>query len=176
MSRALSRNFGVANVSKSISSALVLASVATLASNLPVNAQNFRFGREDPRANIEGKRASCEVYARIAMVQADANRKFRCGLAGPRWSNDGMAHFRWCRFVPRSAIREEQRGRAQDLQECFNRLGDLGDSGGAIPSGPPRVCSKWIGAPLRAPLCHEVARDGQPRMISTRCRLRSRCI
>ena len=104
---------------------LVLAPIATIALALPATAQEFRFGRDDPRANVEGKRASCEVYARIAMVQTDANRKFRCGLRGPRWTNDGMAHFRWCRFVPRSAIREEQRGRAQDLQECFDRLGDF---------------------------------------------------
>jgi hypothetical protein len=110
---------------KLIPSAVVLALITTLVASLPAIAQDFRFGREDPRANVEGKRASCEVYARIAMVQADANRKFRCGHRGPRWSNDGMAHFRWCRFVPRSAIREEQRGRAQDLQECFDRLGDF---------------------------------------------------
>ena len=125
MPRALSRNIGVANMPKAIRSAVFLAVIASLASTLPASAQDFRFGRNDPRANVEGKRASCEVYARIAMVQADANRKFRCNLRGPRWGNDGMAHFRWCRFVPRSAIREEQRGRAQELQECFDRLGDF---------------------------------------------------
>jgi len=109
----------------SVRGAIALAFVLILASILPAMAQDFRFGREDPRANVEGKRASCEVYARIALVQIDANRKFRCGFRGPRWTSDGMAHFRWCRFVPRSAIREEQRGRAQDLQECFDRLGDF---------------------------------------------------
>jgi hypothetical protein len=109
----------------SVRGAVALAFVLTVATTLPAMAQDFRFGRDDPRANVEGKRASCEVYARIALVQIDANRKFRCGFRGSRWTSDGMAHFRWCRFVPRSAIREEQRGRAQDLQECFDRLGDF---------------------------------------------------
>ena len=35
------------------------------------------------RGDVEGKRASCEVYARIAVIQADANVRFRCGLQGP---------------------------------------------------------------------------------------------
>ena len=44
---------------------------------------SFRFDRDDRRGEVEGKRASCEVYARIAQVQADANRRFRCGFRGP---------------------------------------------------------------------------------------------
>jgi hypothetical protein len=115
-------------MSKFIRKAVVLASVVTLAATLPAVAQTFRFERKDPRANVEGKRASCEVYARIALVQADANRKFRCGFSGPRWTSDALAHFRWCRFVPRSSIREEQRARAQDLQACFDRLGDFDEN------------------------------------------------
>ena len=47
---------------------------------------SFKFGREDRRGDVEGKRASCEVYARIAVVQADANTRFRCGLRGPAWA------------------------------------------------------------------------------------------
>jgi len=39
----------------------------------------FRFGHDDRRGDVEGKRASCEVYARIAQVQADASDRFRCG-------------------------------------------------------------------------------------------------
>jgi hypothetical protein len=76
---------------------------------------------------VEGKRASCEVYARIAVVQADANKRFRCGLRGPAWSNDPGPHFQWCRFVPRRKIAEEQRSRADDLQRCFDKLGDFDD-------------------------------------------------
>ncbi len=89
---------------------------------------SFRFGRDDRRGEVEGKRASCEVYARIAVVQADANARFRCGLRGPAWVSDPAPHFRWCRFVPRQRIAEEQRGRAMELQRCFDRLGDFDDN------------------------------------------------
>jgi hypothetical protein len=115
----------VAVMSMFIPRSVVLASLVVVATTLPALAQTYRFERQDPRANVEGKRASCEVYGRIALVQADANRKFRCNFRGPRWSSDAQAHFRWCRFVPRSSIRDEQRARAQELQECFDRLGDF---------------------------------------------------
>ena len=88
---------------------------------------SFKFGREDRRGEVEGKRASCEVYARIAVVQADANARFRCGLRGPAWVNDAAPHFRWCRFVPRRQIAEEQRNRSVELQRCFDKLGDFDD-------------------------------------------------
>ena len=32
---------------------------------------SFKFGRDDRRGDVEGKRASCEVYARVAVVQAE---------------------------------------------------------------------------------------------------------
>ena len=92
---------------------------------------SFKFGRDDRRGEVEGKRASCEVYARIAVVQADANARFRCGLRGPAWVNDPAPHFRWCRFVPRGRIAQEQRGRADELQRCFDRLGDFDDDRGS---------------------------------------------
>lgn len=86
---------------------------------------SFKFGRDDRRGDVEGKRASCEVYARVAQVQADANKRFRCGLKGPAWETDPKPHFQWCRFVPRQRIAEEQRNRSQDLQRCFDKLGDF---------------------------------------------------
>jgi hypothetical protein len=88
----------------------------------------FKFGRDDRRGDIEGKRANCEVYARIAQVQADANARFRCGFVGPRWTRETMPHFRWCRYAPRRQLAEEQRGRAEDLQTCFDRLGDFDEN------------------------------------------------
>ena len=36
-------------------------------------------------------------------------------------------HFRWCRFVPRRQIADEQHGRSVELQRCFDRLGDFDD-------------------------------------------------
>ena len=114
--------------------ALVIASIFLITSTLPVFAQSvqFRFGtgqfryeRSDPRANVQGKRASCEVYARIAVVQSEANRQFQCGYTGPRWTSEAPPHFRWCRYAARPQLVEEFRARAQDLQSCFDRLGDF---------------------------------------------------
>jgi len=111
-----------------------LAVAAVLVSAVVANSQtvrfndgnfSFRFGGSDRRGDVEGKRASCEVYARIAQVQADANDRFRCGYRGPRWTTDLRPHFQWCRWAPRRALAEEQRGRADQLQDCFNRIGDF---------------------------------------------------
>ena len=119
-------------ISKTIVAAAVLALVggAAVAQSIriePGGGFSFKFGRDDRRGDVEGKRASCEVYARIAAVQADANQRFRCGLRGPAWSGDVKAHFQWCRYVPRRKIAEEQRSRADNLQRCFDRLGDFDD-------------------------------------------------
>lgn len=109
---------------------LVLVAGTAVAQSIridPGGGFSFKFGRDDRRGDVEGKRASCEVYARIAVVQAEANRRFRCGLRGPAWNADPGPHFQWCRFVPRRKIAEEQRNRADDLQRCFDRLGDFDD-------------------------------------------------
>jgi hypothetical protein len=113
---------------------LVLITGAAAAQTLRLDRDggfSFRFGRDDRRGDVEGKRASCELYARIAVVQADANARFRCGLRGPAWVSDPAPHFRWCRFVPRGRIAQEQRGRADELQRCFDRLGDFDDDRGS---------------------------------------------
>ncbi len=119
-------------ISKTIVATAVLAIVsgAAVAQSIriePGGGFSFKFGRDDRRGDVEGKRASCEVYARIAAVQADANQRFRCGLRGPAWSGDVKAHFQWCRYVPRRKIAEEQHNRADNLQRCFDRLGDFDD-------------------------------------------------
>ncbi len=75
----------------------------------------------------EAKRAACETYARIAVVQAQANRDYRCDFRGPQWIADRDPHFNWCRYVRRSTLVEELRNRAQSLQQCFNKLGDFDD-------------------------------------------------
>ncbi|HET6387816.1 hypothetical protein [Hyphomicrobium sp.] len=87
----------------------------------------FRFGKDDRRGDVEGKRASCELYARISAVQADSNIRNRCGFRGPQWGTDVGPHFMWCRWASRSDIAREQQFRAQRLQDCFNRLGDFDD-------------------------------------------------
>ncbi len=88
---------------------------------------SFRFGKDDRRGDVEGKRASCELYSRIAQVQAESNDRFRCGFRGPQWSTDVGGHFRWCRYAPRSDLARDQMFRSQQLQNCFNRLGDFDD-------------------------------------------------
>jgi hypothetical protein len=88
---------------------------------------SFRFGPDDRRGDVEGKRASCEVYAQLAQVQAQANRRYRCGYYGGRWDENPEPHFRWCRFVRRESLAFELRERAVDLQRCFDRLGDFDD-------------------------------------------------
>lgn len=104
---------------------VLIASLLSFSIALPAFAQGYRFERRDERGNVEGKRASCEVYARIAQVQVEANDRFRCGYRGERWTRDAHAHFRWCRFAPRRLTGEELRARAVDLQNCFDRLGDF---------------------------------------------------
>src|SRR6185312_1688320 len=72
-------------------SLLILVTGAAAAQTLRLDRDggfSFKFGRDDRRGDVEGKRASCEVYARIAQVQADANARFRCGLRGPAWVSD----------------------------------------------------------------------------------------
>jgi len=104
-------------------SAVLIGALSLLSA--PAFAQTYRF--DDERGNIEGKRASCEVYARIAVVQVDANRKYRCGFRGLRWAPEPLDHFRWCRYAPRSEVRQELRQRARELDDCFDRLGDFDD-------------------------------------------------
>jgi hypothetical protein len=112
-----------------ITSVLVLAAGGAVAQSVRLNDHgfSFKFGRDDPKRDVEGKRATCDTYARIAVVQAQANQRFRCGLQGAGWNDDARRHFEWCRWVPRRRVAEEQRNKAEDLQRCFDRLGDFDD-------------------------------------------------
>jgi hypothetical protein len=92
--------------------------------HLRLGAGELHFEQGDARAN-EGKHASCEVYAEISVVQAEANRRYNCGYAGPRWEAEARPHFRWCRFARREEVRHTLRDRAEDLQHCFDRMGDF---------------------------------------------------
>jgi len=116
----------MSSIGKKAASAMVAVGVVAGCATL-ADAQEFRFRFEqgDRRGEAEGKRANCEVYARIAVVQAEANSKFRCGYTDPRWGLDLGSHFRWCRFARRDVLLESQRSRAIDLQRCFEKLGDF---------------------------------------------------
>ena len=77
--------------------------------------------------NREGKRANCDTYSSIAAVQADANDKYKCGGRGGTWNSDKRAHFQWCMTNKREFMLDETRYRSEELQKCFNNLGDYDD-------------------------------------------------
>ncbi len=108
-----------------IAAAMIVA--LSCLTSLTASAQGFRFERDDRGNNAEGKRASCDVYGKIARVQAEANREYRCGYRGGQWETDARAHSNWCRFVRRETLGRELRERSEQLQNCFNRLGDFDD-------------------------------------------------
>jgi hypothetical protein len=117
--------------SKFILATALLLGTAGIASSQSLRLDDrgfsFRFGNNDRRGDVEGKRASCELYTRIAQVQSDANIRYRCGFRGPQWDTDPSPHFRWCRWASRSDLARDQLYRSQQLQNCFNRLGDFDD-------------------------------------------------
>ena len=80
--------------------------------------------RNDRRREREGRRANCDTYAKIAVVQADANKKYDCGNRGGEWDDREREHFRWCMRARRSFLADELRYRTAELQKCFNKLGD----------------------------------------------------
>ncbi len=114
------------SISKRAGAVLAVAAGLCVAASLPAVSQGFGFRFEgDERGNVEGKRASCEVYAKVSQVQLEANRKFNCGYNGPRWDHGLEQHFRWCRHVSRDTVVTEMRERSGELQRCFNHLGDF---------------------------------------------------
>jgi hypothetical protein len=117
--------------SRIILAAIMIAGTAGVAGSQSLRLDDrgftFRFGKDDRRGDVEGKRASCELYTRIAQVQADANMRYRCGFRGPQWDLDPAPHFRWCRWASRADLARDQLYRSRSLQDCFNRLGDFDD-------------------------------------------------
>jgi hypothetical protein len=85
--------------------------------------------RSDRRAERTGKRASCETYASIAVVQAEANKKYDCGYRGGEWIAEERPHMRWCMRSRRDYLLDEIRFRVAELQKCFEKLGDYDDDG-----------------------------------------------
>lgn len=80
--------------------------------------------RDERRGRRAGRRANCETYAKIAVVQADANKKYDCNYRGGEWIGEERPHFRWCMRARRDYLIDEIRYRAGELQKCFNKLGD----------------------------------------------------
>ena len=78
----------------------------------------------------DGKHASCDTYAKLAAVQAEAAGKYNCDFRGPEWRLDRHVHYRWCMSSKREYLIDQVRDRAAELQKCFNSLGDDDDGDG----------------------------------------------
>lgn len=102
---------------------LAVLPVLLAASGGPASAQIRRF-LEEELFNREGKRASCDTYAKIAVIQSRAADKYDCHLRGPEWNTNERDHYRWCLHVSRSRLLEDVRSRYHALNHCFERLGD----------------------------------------------------
>jgi hypothetical protein len=79
---------------------------------------------DDDFFNREGKRASCDMYAQIAVVQSETAIKYRCGLRGPEWNTNTRDHFQWCLRAPRQRLLADVQSRYAALGKCFDNLGD----------------------------------------------------
>jgi hypothetical protein len=87
------------------------------------------YGRQasERREITQGKKAGCETYANIAVVQAEANEKYGCRYRGGEWGDNKRAHYDWCLRNKREFMADEVRFRAIELQKCYDRLGDYDD-------------------------------------------------
>ena len=63
---------------------------------------------------------NCQAYARTAVKAVAANRDWKCGNTGDRWTENFKAHFDWCMSLgkdPRGAESESQ-ARSEALAAC----------------------------------------------------------
>jgi hypothetical protein len=65
-----------------------------------------------------GNARGCREYARLAISQARAARRFDCGYGGSRWTMNYRAHLNWCRTVSERKSRLEYRRRERLLDQC----------------------------------------------------------
>jgi len=72
-------------------------------------------------ANNLGGNARCDIYARIAVAQNDANLQNRCGFTGGRWVSDYRYHFDWCRSQSVADTKSETAERQRMLDQCASR-------------------------------------------------------
>jgi hypothetical protein len=57
----------------------------------------------------------CQVYAQVAVREAQTNLERGCGFSGRRWLTDYDAHYKWCLGAPPALVVSEQRARQLDL-------------------------------------------------------------
>lgn len=85
----------------------------------------------EDRARADGlklckqKQAACADYASLAVEQNQSNRRFNCGLAGGRWSDDATGHRDWCMIANVNETTNESRARHAALLKCaVKKVGD----------------------------------------------------
>ena len=63
---------------------------------------------------------TCQWYADHTMDQVAISTTKTCGFAGPRWSEDRSAHYRWCVLykVPLAILESEIKTRNDLLAKC----------------------------------------------------------
>ena len=92
----------------SISRAFSLIAIATL----------LAAGALAPEASSQ---SNCEWYAKTALKQQQENEQRKCGLKGPEWSSDLVAHMSWCRGVAPDAWKKQAQLRDQQLAACAKK-------------------------------------------------------
>jgi len=60
----------------------------------------------------------CDVYARLAIAQNEANRASNCGFTGGRWDSRYDIHYGWCASVPSATAQMESQERLRLLNQC----------------------------------------------------------
>lgn len=72
-----------------------------------------------PAAQAEAN-LNCDAYAKAAVAEQQQNIQFQCGLTGPAWQDDYMAHFNWCQSpgVGIMDISGADQFRIAALQQC----------------------------------------------------------
>jgi len=60
----------------------------------------------------------CDIYARIAISQHEANLAQRCGYSDSRWHAGYRYHYDWCIGTPSATTRHETAERQAQLDRC----------------------------------------------------------
>ena len=72
-------------------------------------------------APMASAQANCDWYAKTALKQQQENEQRKCGLKGPEWSSDLVAHMSWCRGVAPDAWKKQAQLRDQQLAACAKK-------------------------------------------------------
>jgi hypothetical protein len=83
---------------------------------------------------------ACQVYAKKAVIAAEAAASHACGFKGGRWSADYSAHFGWCLAADSGARTSEDSARGNQLQGCLDAQAT------AAETAKKDACAKYAAA------------------------------